>query len=56
MKVHFHEDARAHLHPIKALPFELREVLISRNKQGTIKGLHMNEPLPQRVRQQRLHP
>jgi len=42
MKVHLHEDARGHLHSIKGLPFEPREVLISRNKQGTLKGLHMS--------------
>ena len=42
MKFHLHEDARGHLHSIKGLPFEPREVLISRNKQGTIKDLHMS--------------
>lgn len=42
MKVHLHEDARGHLHSLKGLPFAHREVLISRNKRGTLKGLHMS--------------
>jgi 3,5-epimerase/4-reductase len=42
MKVHLHEDARGLLHSIKGLPFAPREVLVSRNKQGTLKGLHMS--------------
>ncbi len=41
MEVHLHEDERDHLDSIKGLPSEPREVLISRNKQGTLKGLHM---------------
>ena len=42
MKVHLHQDAHGHLHSIKGLLFAPREVLISRNKQGTLKGLHMS--------------
>jgi len=42
MKVHLHRDDRGHLHSIKNLPFAPREILVSRNKQGSLKGLHQS--------------
>ena len=42
MKVHLHHDERGHLHSIKNLPFAPREILVSRNTQGTLKGLHQS--------------
>lgn len=43
-----HTDSRGYLHSLKELPFEPKQILISKSRKGTIRGLHKS-PYPKYV-------